>query len=102
MDPITRPFIIKDKIDNPKFLSGIIVIAQSHISVHYEIDSQRLFFDIFSCMPFDYENISMMLSSFGKLSSNILIPRGTKHSYKIKEDFSLDEVYKKWQSVINE
>ena len=34
MDPITRPYVIKDKVENSNFLSGIIIIAQSHISIH--------------------------------------------------------------------
>lgn len=102
MDPITRANVIKDKVYNPKFISGIIVIAQSHISLHYNCDNKRIYFDIFSCMPFDYRNISVLLSSLGDVKSNVLIPRGTKHNIKIKDNFDSLEAYSKWQKTIIE
>ena len=34
MDPITRACVMKSTISNPRYLSGIIVIAQSHIALH--------------------------------------------------------------------
>lgn len=42
MDPITRPYVIKDKVENSNFLSGIIIIAQSHISIHYDYQKNML------------------------------------------------------------
>ena len=35
MDPIFRPVVITDKIHEYSIISGITVIAQSHIAVHY-------------------------------------------------------------------
>ena len=79
MDPITRPCILKSSIRNPKYLSGIIIIAQSHISLHYEYSTNTLYMDIFSCMPFDYSVVSEVLNELGLVKANELIARGTKH-----------------------
>ena len=99
MDPITRPFVIKSTINNPKWLSGIIVIAQSHISVHYELKTERIYIDIFSCMPFDYSNIVTVMNNLGEIVSYYLICRGSKHVDKIKSDLELlnDSVNSYWQ-----
>lgn len=101
MEPITRAFVLKDKIDNEKYLSGIIVIAESHISFHYEINSQKIYFDVFSCKPFDYNNVSELLSKIGEVKSNVLIPRGSKHYSKINENSHEHEAFSMWQNAIH-
>ena len=103
MDPITRPCIMKSTIVNPSFLSGIIIIAQSHISLHYDYNTNKLFVDIFSCMPFDFTVVNEIIDSLGEVVSNELVPRGTKHIYKVKSDVTKDELLAntKWQKVVN-
>lgn len=101
MDPITRPFIIKSTINNPLYLSGIIVIAQSHISVHYSYKTKIIYADLFSCAPFDYSVVEGYLTKLGKIVSSQLVARGTKHLYRINtsDDISL-MASSKWQKVI--
>ncbi|MBP3504402.1 MAG: S-adenosylmethionine decarboxylase [Bacilli bacterium] len=103
MDPITRACVMKSTISNPRYLSGIIVIAQSHIALHYEYLTKKIYFDIFSCMPFDYTVVNNVVSSLGEVLSNELIPRGTKHIYKVKSDVEKDELLAntKWQKIVN-
>lgn len=79
MDPITRPYVIKNKVENPDFLSGIIIIAQSHISIHYDFHTNNIYFDIFSCAAFDYTKVETFLKSLGKVVAIELVVRGTKH-----------------------
>ena len=57
MTPITRPFVVYDKIDDPQFISGIIVIAESHISIHYDTKTNKLYFDMFTCRPLPSETM---------------------------------------------
>ncbi len=102
MDPITRPYVIKNKITTPEYLSGIIIIAQSHISIHYDYQSHNAYFDIFSCAAFDYSNVENILKELGKVVAMELVVRGTKHKSNttilpepIKEISSL------WQKNIN-
>lgn len=103
MDPITRAFVLKSNLHYPKYLSGIIVIAQSHISLHYEYATQKLFFDIFSCRYFDSEILDPYLAILGQVKNKILIPRGMDHIDKIKASHALDEYRAsgRWQKQIN-
>lgn len=83
MHPITRAVVIKDKPLNPKFLSGIIMIAESHIGIHYNIATKTIYFDLFSCAMFDTSGLATLLrEAFGEIASYELIVRGTKYKYK--------------------
>ena len=103
MDPISRATVLKSSPINPKYLSAIIVIAQSHIALHYNYETQKIYVDIFSCAPFNYSEITEEFKSLGQVTSNELVVRGSKHIDKIKsikiED--LTACYTYWQKVIN-
>lgn len=104
MDPITRAQVMKSTTVNPKYMSGIIVIAQSHISLHYEYETNKIFADIFSCMAFDYTQVSKVLEQLGVVLSNELTARGSKHIYKVKSNVAKDELLAstKWQKVVRQ
>lgn len=101
MDPITRPYIIKSSMEDPNYLSGIIVIAQSHISLHYDYKQNKIYADIFSCAPFDFTLVPEYFAKFGKVVSNQLVSRGTKHIYLVKSNVDKDALLAntKWQKV---
>lgn len=101
MDPISRAYVVKSSYLDPKYLSGIIVIAQSHISLHYEYATGIIYADIFSCTPFDYSVVEGYLSKLGTIERNILIPRGTKHIYRVRSNVTNDELMAstKWQKI---
>ena len=42
-----------------------------------------IYADIFSCAPFDYSTLGEEFSVLGETVSEELIPRGTKHLYKV-------------------
>lgn len=84
MTPITRPYVIKSTIKNTKYMSGIILIAESHIALHYVYRKKVIYFDIFSCASFDFTQITNILSEIGKLLSYEVVVRGTKHYSKIR------------------
>lgn len=102
MDPIIRPVVLKSTIDDPEFLSGIIIIAQSHISLHYSYQSGLIYGDIFSCAPFDYKIVEDVFKELGDINSYVLVPRGTKHIYKVKSSVQFDDLAAntKWQRII--
>lgn len=101
MDPITRPYVIKSKSINPEYLSGIILIAQSHISIHYDCKTNHVYFDIFSCAAFDYSKIENLINSLGEVISNELVVRGTKHkSNTMIEIEPMKEISSLWQKCI--
>ena len=81
MTPIMRPVVITNKVKNPKYISGITMIAESHIAIHYDIENKSLFADIFSCSFIDSKDVSATLArELGIKCENILISRGTKHT----------------------
>lgn len=90
MTPISRPFVVNDQVDDPEFISGIIVIAESHISIHYDIAARKLYFDMFTCRPLPSD---VMKTAFFEMFADIidqdamidaLIERGQDHVYAIK------------------
>lgn len=57
MTKITQPYVFKyaGLVPEDKGITGFIVIAESHISIHTFQDKNYVFIDLFSCKPFDYE-----------------------------------------------
>ena len=87
MLPITRPYVIYDKRENPSYISGLLVVAQSHIAVHYDLNTKQALIDIFSCAFLDDAVIQNILGSyFGDKFTCKLFSRGSKHNdmYKRK------------------
>ena len=103
MDPISRATVLKSSPVNPHYLSAIIVIAQSHIALHYNYETKKIYADIFSCAPFDYSSIEREFAELGKVISNELVVRGSKHIDKVKsiKKEDLTNCYKYWQNVLN-
>ena len=102
MDPITRAAVLKSTPTAAKYLSAMIIIAQSHIALHYDYQTHKIYADIFSCAPFDYTSIGDEFEDLGTIISNELVVRGTKHIEKIK-NLSQDETLQSqiyWQKVI--
>ena len=78
MSKMTLPYVCKwlDKFsDGTAGMSGVVMIAESHISIHTFPDQDYIFMDIFSCREFDTENaIKYLVGAFGakKFKTNIL------------------------------
>ena len=102
MDEITRAFVLKDTVVNPTYLSGIIIIAQSHISVHYSYNEKVIYADCFSCAPFDFSTLNDAFSHLGNVLQSKLIARGTKHLYKVKSKVENETLMAstRWQKII--
>ena len=103
MNPISRATVLKSSQINAKYLSAIIVIAESHIALHYNYETQKIYADIFSCAPFNYSGMGEEFRGLGQVISSELVVRGSKHIYKIKsiKEEDLTECYTYWQRVIN-
>lgn len=83
MLPICRPYVIKSHSDNPTYISGVVLIAQSHIAFHYSVAERTLYCDAFSCSFYKSENfVDYLKKRFGDFISMTLI-RGSKHERKI-------------------
>ncbi len=103
MQPITRANVIRDKIDNPSYLQGIIIIAQSHISAYYDISENLIYFDLFSCAYFDYSKVDTIVNELlGQPETIRLVCRGNKYalSRNSNVDSNVMQIGKKWQKNI--
>lgn len=101
MTPISRPYVIYDQVDNPEFISGIVVIAESHISIHYNIKENKLYFDMFTCRPLPSAVMKQAFyDEFAKIIDkntliDALIERGQDHVYAIRAK-SKSTIRKNW------
>ena len=101
MDPITRPTVITDSVDEPEIISGLTVIAQSHIALHYYKEEKRFWLDVFSCSFIECENIINTIERLlGTPCDWHLISRGSKHTDKLTERDEYISRFNAWQENI--
>ncbi len=101
MDPITRPTVITDRVNDPTIISGITVIAQSHIALHYYKETNSFWLDIFSCSFIECENLIRTVEEIlGVECVSRLISRGSKHTEKLTERNEYISRFNEWQDNI--
>ncbi len=63
MTKITQPYVFEYSglVPQDKGITGFVVIAESHISIHTFQDKDYAFVDIFSCKYFDHEKVKKIL-----------------------------------------
>lgn len=67
MTKLTQPYAFPYRsVCNPVDfgITGFIVIAESHISIHVYENRNYVFFDVFSCKPFDRDFVADYVSKF--------------------------------------
>ncbi|MBR5523870.1 MAG: S-adenosylmethionine decarboxylase [Clostridia bacterium] len=80
MQAIARPYVIFDRVNDPKYISGVLVVAQSHIAFHYSIEEREAHLDIFSCSFLENGTVEDIIhTSFGGREEIHLFARGSKH-----------------------
>lgn len=101
MTPIMRPVVITDSIKSPSVISGMTMIAQSHIALHYNIVSKSFFADIFSCSFIHCEDITENVErGLGVKCENVLISRGSKHANRLPTRDEIIARYSGWRDNI--
>ncbi|HLC61233.1 MAG TPA: adenosylmethionine decarboxylase [Candidatus Nanoarchaeia archaeon] len=79
MTKMTLPYVAKwlDKFaDGTPGMSGFVMIAESHISIHTFPDQDYVFMDIFSCREFETEKaIKYLLGAFDAKKHEIRIQK---------------------------
>lgn len=80
MTPITQPYVFpySGLVPEDKGITGIVIIAESHISVHSFEEKGYCFIDIFSCKDMDVERaIEITLDVFKPESYEVnIVKRG--------------------------
>lgn len=83
MQRLTQPYVLSyDGADLPNDygVTGIVIIATSHISIHTYPYDKTFFLDIFSCKAFDEEKaLAFIRKTFGaKIEDRNLVIRGRR------------------------
>jgi S-adenosylmethionine decarboxylase len=81
MTKITAPYVFpySGKVPEDKGITGIVIIAESHISVHTFQERDYVFIDVFSCRDFDTKSAAKyIINAFEakKVKKNIVVRRG--------------------------
>ena len=77
MTKITQPYVFpySGLVPEDKGITGMVIIAESHISIHTFADKDYVFVDIFSCKSFDVDKaIQFVVDAFEakKVTTNIV------------------------------
>lgn len=68
MTKITQPHVFPYSGLRPEDagVTGVVVIAESHITIHTFTEKDYIFCDVFSCRPFDVETaVAYLVAAFG-------------------------------------
>jgi S-adenosylmethionine decarboxylase len=88
MTKIMQPHVFKysGKVPEDWGVSGVVLIAESHISVHTFPDKEHAFIDIFSCKDFDTDFARrLLLETFGATNHEVvLVNRGLEFPKNIR------------------
>jgi len=99
MTPIMRPYVLPSyTASGEKVLSAVTMIAESHVALHWFAQSNRAYFDVFSCKFFDADTVIDRLYAAlpGMRHKHRLISRGVHyHTYR-NERVSDHERSRKW------
>ncbi len=87
MQRLTMPYVLSyDGADKPNDygVTGVVIIATSHISIHTYPHDRTFFLDIFSCKGFDQEKaLAYIRKTFGAKSEEVdLVTRGKRFRQK--------------------
>ncbi|MBI1936418.1 adenosylmethionine decarboxylase [Candidatus Woesearchaeota archaeon] len=88
MTKMTLPYVAKwlDKFsDGTEGMSGFVMIAESHISIHTFPDQDYIFMDVFSCRNFDTKKaVQYLVNAFGAKKFDVKVhKRGLSFPPKI-------------------
>ncbi|MFC1741338.1 S-adenosylmethionine decarboxylase [Nanoarchaeota archaeon] len=82
MTRISEPQVMryKDKWAETPGVTGFVILAESHISLHTFPDDDYVFMDIFSCRNFDYQAVKEFIVRFFSCESPIahIVERGAE------------------------
>ena len=81
MVKITQPYVFpySGAVPEDKGITGFVVIAESHLSIHTFVEKGYAFVDLFSCKPFDTEMARdlIIMAFISKKPKAYMIERGT-------------------------
>lgn len=76
MHKITQPYVFPyaGLVPEDRGITGMVIIAESHLAIHTFQDKAYCFCDIFSCKPFDYEEAkNLLIEAFGSKKPSVQV-----------------------------
>jgi S-adenosylmethionine decarboxylase len=75
MTAITQPYVFRYEgpIPEDEGITGVVIIAESHISLHTYPKKQFAFVDVFSCKPFDVQTATDHIVRFFESKSPVVL-----------------------------
>jgi len=93
MTKIMPPYVFRYQGDSPheSGLSGIVIIAESHISIHTFPSKGYVSVDVFSCKPFDVDEATQYLVEYFHLTDfhRQVLDRGVEYPKQIEESITM-------------
>ena len=93
MTKIMPPYVFRYQGDSSQEsgLSGIVIIAESHISIHTFPTKGYVSVDVFSCKPFDIDEATQYLVEYFHLSNfhRQVLDRGVEYPKEINESIAM-------------
>lgn len=96
MIPISRPYVIKSCKNDPEYISGVVLIAQSHIAFHYCVAEKTMFCDAFSCSFYKSGQFIRYLENIFQKFEHMTLIRGSKHEKKINSRQARIKDHSRW------
>lgn len=71
MTKITQPYVFpySGLVPEDKGVTGMVIIAESHLTFHSFTEKDYFFFDLFSCKPFDTDLVTQYVVDYFGVSS---------------------------------
>ena len=96
MTPITQPYVFpySGLVPEDRGITGIVIIAESHLSIHSFEEKGYTFIDMFSCKPFDVEKAEKYILDLfkpNKVERN-LIERG-KNFPRVSDEVTFESAF---------
>ena len=102
MTPIMRPYVISNPQKNKSLvLSGITMIAESHVAAHILLPERHVYFDIFSCKYFDVNSVLEKLTTIFQVppTTSKFITRGKDYESRRSTSFDRYRKFGGWRKV---
>ena len=85
MSVVDGPYVVEFEVPDGEYkgLTGIVILAESHVSVHTFPELGYAFIDVFSCFPFDAEGTSKLIRgcfAMERIRKELAIDRGITKS----------------------
>lgn len=100
MTPIMRPMVLRDQMeDGSEVLSGMTMIAESHMALHVFPERAEAYFDLFSCRFFNPSEVTVRIRELLPADQALeqMAVRGRSFERRVTERSTVGADQRKWR-----